>query len=399
MIDQVRRATYSLCVRSSTTGPPSDYENLAGSGMYDTPRTTRSVDPTRSGSFRHTTPMKFVDEVTIRVQSGDGGDGVVAWRREKFVPKGGPAGGDGGDGGSVYVEADENLYTLMDLHRTTDVVADDGEHGGKREKTGASGDDEVLRVPPGTVVKDKETGTVLGEVLASGDRFCVAQGGEGGRGNAFFKSSTNQAPRHAEPGKEGEERILILELKLMADVGLVGFPNAGKSTLVAALSAAEPEVADYPFTTLTPQLGMVYVSEFETFVMADIPGIIEEAHDGRGLGLQFLRHIERTSVLLFVIPITSSDLGGAYEQLVDELEAYDADLMDKPHAVALSKIDVLAPDERALLPEVVADVFPDDVSLLPISAAADVGLDRLSYTLYEEVDAVRQDASSTPLKA
>jgi len=179
----------------------------------------------------------------------------------------------------------------------------------------------------------------------------------------------------------------------MADVGLVGFPNAGKSTLVSALSAAEPKVADYPFTTLTPQLGMIYVSEFETFVMADIPGIIEDAHEGRGLGLQFLRHIERTSVLLFVIPITSSDLGAEYEKLVHELESYEADLMDKPHVVALSKVDVLAPDERELLPEVVADGFPDDVSLLPISAAADVGLDTLKYALHEEVKAARAESA------
>jgi len=343
--------------------------------------------------------MKFVDEATIRVRSGDGGDGLVAWRKEKFVPKGGPAGGDGGDGGSVYVEADENLYTLMDLRRAKNVVAADGEHGGRREKTGASGADEVVRVPPGTVVKDQETGQVLGEVLEAGDRLCVAEGGEGGRGNAAFKSSTNQAPRKAEPGGAGKERRLALELKLMADVGLVGFPNAGKSTLVSALSAAEPEVDDYPFTTLTPQLGMVYVSEFETFVMADIPGIIEDAHEGRGLGLQFLRHIERTSVLLFVLPITSSDLGGEYRQLVHELEAYDADLMDKPHLVALSKIDVLAPDERALLPDVVADAFPNDVSLLPISAVADEGLDALTYALYEEVTAVRQNTSSPPIEA
>jgi GTP-binding protein len=227
----------------------------------------------------------------------------------------------------------------------------------------------------------------------------VAKGGQGGRGNAFFKSSTNQAPRHAQPGEEGEERDLAFELKLMADVGLVGFPNAGKSTLVSALSAAEPEVADYPFTTLTPQLGMIYVSEFETFVMADIPGIIEDAHEGRGLGLQFLRHIERTSVLLFVIPITSKDLADEYEQLLHELEAHEADLLDKPRVVALSKIDVLAPDERALLPEVVADEFPEDVPLLPISAVADEGLEPLTYALFEKVKAERSHASHEPTQA
>ena len=332
--------------------------------------------------------MKFLDQVDLRVSSGDGGKGIVAWRREKYVPKGGPSGGDGGDGGSVYVEADENLYTLMDLSHNTHVFAGDGEPGGRREQTGASGEDKVIRVPPGTVVKE-QTGAIIGEVVESGHRICVAEGGQGGRGNAFFKSSTNQAPRESQPGEPGEERTLTFELKLMADVGLVGFPNAGKSTLVSSVSAAEPEVADYPFTTLTPQLGMVYVSEYETFVMADIPGIIEDAHEGKGLGLQFLRHIERTSVLLFVIPITSQDLGEEYEALLHELDSHEADLLNKPRVVALSKIDILAPDERELLPDVVADEFPDDVPLLPISAVADVGLDQLKYTLLDTVHSTR----------
>lgn len=340
--------------------------------------------------------MQFLDEVDLKVKSGDGGKGVVAWRREKFVPKGGPAGGDGGDGGSVYVEADENLYTLMDLSHNKHVYAGDGESGGRREQSGARGDDVVIRVPPGTVVKEKHTGAVVGEVVEAGQRICVAEGGEGGRGNASFKSSVNQAPRNAQPGEPGEERELTFELKLMADVGLVGFPNAGKSTLVSAISAAEPEVADYPFTTLTPQLGMIYVSEFETFVMADIPGIIEDAHEGKGLGLQFLRHIERTSVLLFVIPITSTDLRDEYEQLVHELESYEAGLLEKPQVVALSKIDVLAPDEQELVPEVVTDEFPSDVPVLPISSVADIGLEQLKYTLFETVKSAR---SAEPVDA
>jgi GTP-binding protein len=343
--------------------------------------------------------MQFLDEVDLTVRSGDGGKGIVAWRKEKFVPKGGPAGGDGGDGGSVYVEADENLYTLMDLSHNKNVYAENGEPGGGRERKGASGEDVVIRVPPGTVVKDQHTGEVIGEVVDDGQRICVAEGGQGGHGNAFFKSSTNQAPRHAQPGEPGEERDLTFELKLMADVGLVGFPNAGKSTLVSALSAAEPKVADYPFTTVTPQLGMIYVSEFETFVMADIPGIIEDAHEGKGLGLQFLRHIERTSVLLFVIPITADDLGAEYRQLVHELASYDAALMEKPHLVALSKIDVLAPDERELLPDVVAESFPDDVPLLPISAAADVGLEALTYALHEKVKAARAESAAAAPEA
>lgn len=343
--------------------------------------------------------MQFLDEVNLTVRSGDGGKGIVAWRTEKFVPKGGPAGGDGGDGGSVYVEADGNLYTLMDLSHNKNIYAEDGDPGGPSERTGASGEDVVIRVPPGTVVKDQRTGEALGEVVESGQRILVAKGGKGGRGNAFFKSSTNQAPRHAQPGEDGEERDLTFELKLMADVGLVGFPNAGKSTLVSTMSAAEPEVAEYPFTTLTPQLGMIYVSDFETFVMADIPGIIEDAHEGKGLGLQFLRHIERTSVLLFVIPITSNDLRAEYEKLVYELEAYEADLMEKPHVVALSKIDVLAPDERDLLPDVVSDSFPEDVVLLPISAAANVGLQPLKYTLFENVKSARSPSSPRPTEA
>jgi GTP-binding protein len=343
--------------------------------------------------------MKFLDEVDLKVQSGDGGKGIVAWRKEKFVPKGGPSGGDGGDGGSVYVEADENLYTLMDLSHNKNVFAEDGEPGGRREQKGASGDDVTIRVPPGTVVKDRHTGETLGEVIENGQRICIAEGGEGGHGNAYFKASTNQTPRHAEPGEPGEERELTFELKLMADVGLVGFPNAGKSTLVSALSSAEPEVADYPITTDSPQLGMIYVSEFETFVMADIPGIIEDAHEGRGMGVEFLRHIERTSVLLFVIPITADDLGEEYRKLVHELASYDADLMDKPHLVALSKIDVLAPDERDLLPDVVASEFPDDVPLLPISAAADEGLEGLTYALYEKVSVARSDSSTASTQA
>ncbi len=338
--------------------------------------------------------MKFVDQVDIKIRSGDGGRGIVSWRREKYEPKGGPAGGDGGHGGSVYLEADENLYTLMDFRYNKHHEAGDGRPGQKFNKTGADGDDVVLRVPPGTVARDKSTGEVLADVTEAGERVCIAEGGRGGRGNTFFKSSTNQAPRHAQPGESGEERIVTLELKLLADVGLVGFPNAGKSTLVSSLSAAEPAVAEYPFTTLNPQLGMVYVNDFQSFVMADLPGIIEDAHTGKGLGLRFLRHIERTDVLLLVIPVTAKDLAAEYHQLLRELEAYKSSLLEKPRLVALSKIDVLAPDERALLPDVVADGFPPDVELLPISAVAQIGLDRLKQRLFDEVQAVGEEATT-----
>ncbi|MFO8232819.1 MAG: GTPase ObgE [Longimonas sp.] len=330
--------------------------------------------------------MKFVDHVVITVRSGDGGRGLVSFRREKFVPKGGPAGGNGGAGGSVYIEADPHLYTLMDLRYNTLHEAGDGEPGGSNNKTGKDGEDVVLRVPPGTVIRNNATDAVIGEVVEPGDRLCIAEGGRGGKGNTFFKSSTNQTPRHAQPGEDGEEKEIALELKLLADVGLVGFPNAGKSTLVSSISAAKPEVADYPFTTLTPSLGMVYVNEYTSFVMADLPGIIEDAHEGRGLGLQFLRHIERTAVLLFVIPITETDLGATYEQLLHELREYDAAQLDKPRFVALSKTDLLPPEERSLLPDVVAEHFPPGVELLPISAVAQIGLAPLKHRLFDAVD-------------
>lgn len=335
--------------------------------------------------------MKFVDHVQIKVRSGDGGRGRVSFRREKYEPKGGPAGGDGGDGGSVILEADENLYTLMDLRYNQHHYAEDGQPGGSFNKKGKDGEDVLLRVPPGTVVKNASTDAVIGEVVEDGERLVVAEGGRGGKGNTFFKSSTNQTPRFAQPGESGEDKEIVLELKLLADVGLVGFPNAGKSTLISAVSAAEPETADYPFTTLNPQLGMVYLSDFESFVMADLPGIIEDAHKGKGLGLRFLKHIERNAVLLFVIPITSKDLAGEYEALLHELEAYSSELLDKPRVVALTKIDVLPPEERGLLPDIAAEDFPPDTTLVPVSAVAQIGLTALKRTLWEEVKAAQSD--------
>ncbi len=329
--------------------------------------------------------MKFVDYVTITVRSGKGGAGAVAFRREKYEPRGGPAGGDGGHGASVILEADANLYTLLDLRYHRHHFAPNGEPGGSSNKTGKNGQDIVLRVPPGTVARDTDTEAVLGEVLAPGDRLVLVQGGRGGKGNAFFKSPTNQAPRYAQPGEPGRECNVTLELKLLADVGLVGFPNAGKSTLVASLSAARPKIADYPFTTLEPSLGVVYVGEYESFVIADIPGIIEGAHEGRGLGLRFLKHIERNAVLLFVIPVTSTDPAAEYRTLLDELRAFNPEMLEKPRMVALSKIDLLTEKARRTLREETRRAFPEAVDVLPISAVAQMGLTELRRALWERV--------------
>jgi GTP-binding protein len=329
--------------------------------------------------------------VTITVRSGKGGAGAVAFRRAKYEPRGGPNGGDGGAGGSVVLEADSQLYTLLDLRYNRHHFAQNGQPGSGANKKGKDGEDIVLRVPVGTVAREAETGEVVGEVVAAGDRLVLAQGGRGGKGNAFFKSSTQRTPRFAQPGEPGEEKEVALELKLLADVGLVGFPNAGKSTLISALSAARPKVADYPFTTLEPALGVVYVGAYESFVMADVPGIIEGAHEGRGLGLRFLKHIERNAVLLFVLPITSEDPGAEYQTLLEELRAFNPELLAKPRLVALSKVDLLPEEERASLRAHV----PDGVPLLPISAVAQIGLEPLKRALWERVQAARAEAEAS----
>lgn len=341
--------------------------------------------------------MKFVDYVTITVRSGKGGPGSVAFRREKYVPKGGPAGGDGGNGGSVLIEADANLYTLLDLRYNRHHFAPNGQPGEGSNKTGKDGEDIILRVPPGTMVRDTDTEELIGEVTTPGDRIVLVQGGRGGKGNAFFKSSTNQAPRFAQPGEGGEERNVTLELKLMADVGLVGFPNAGKSTLVASISAARPKIADYPFTTLVPSLGVVYVGEYESFVIADIPGIIEGAHEGKGLGIRFLKHIERNAVLAFVIPVTSEDWVSEYRTLLDELRAFNPEMLYKPRVVVLSKVDLLPEDERATVADEARDAFPDDVEVFMISAVAQVGLQPLKRALWEHVRKDRAEETTQSL--
>ena len=283
----------------------------------------------------------FVDYVKIYCRSGNGGPGSRHFRREKFEPNGGPDGGDGGRGGHVILRGNAQMWTLLHLRYARHLMAGHGESGGKQTSTGASGKDVYIDVPLGTVATHSETGERLAEISEDGETFILAKGGRGGLGNDNFKTSTNQAPSYAQPGEPFEESWIVIELKLLADVGLVGFPNAGKSTLLSVVSAAKPEIADYPFTTLTPNLGLVSYYDSKSFVMADIPGIIEGASEGKGLGLRFLRHIERNSVLLFMVPADSNDINKDYEILLGELTAYNPELLDKERVLAVSKSDML----------------------------------------------------------
>ncbi len=337
--------------------------------------------------------MKFVDYVTISVKSGDGGAGALSFRRAKYEPKGGPDGGDGGRGGSVMLKGDSHLYTLLDLRYNRHHFAKNGGRGEGANKSGKDGDDIVLRVPLGTVARHSETGELVGEIVNEDDVVMLATGGRGGKGNTFFKSSTNRAPRHAQPGEPGEELDLTLELKLMADVGLVGFPNAGKSTLVSSLSAAKPKIADYPFTTLEPSLGVVSVGAYESFVMADIPGIIEGAHEGKGLGIRFLKHIERNAVLLMLVPVTSEDPAAEFMTLRNEMKAFNPELAGKPYLVAASKTDLLPAGDVEAFVRDLREAVPEGVDILPISAVARTGLDALKTRLWREVQAGRAKAS------
>ena len=283
----------------------------------------------------------FIDYVKIFTKSGAGGSGSIHFRREKFVPKGGPDGGDGGRGGHIILQGDSQLWTLLHLKYRRHVKAKQGANGEGNHKTGANGKDVILKVPLGTIAKDAESGKNLVEVVHHGERKILLQGGRGGLGNSNFKSATNQSPRYAQKGGESIECPVILELKILADVGLVGFPNAGKSTLLSVISAAKPEIADYPFTTLTPNLGVVAYREEKSFVMADIPGLIEGAAGGKGLGIRFLRHIERNSLLLFIIPSDAEDIYKEYKVLVNELRQYNPELLNKTHLIAVSKSDLL----------------------------------------------------------
>ena len=337
----------------------------------------------------------FIDRAVVRVEAGTGGSGCTSFRREHRVPMGGPDGGDGGRGGDVIVRGDSNLATLLDYTYRDRWQAERGEHGKGANKTGASGDSVVLPVPPGTVIRDADSGELIGEVLESGDEIVVAKGGRGGKGNAFFVTSTHQSPREWQPGEEGEARTLELELKLIADVGLVGQPNAGKSTLLSVISAARPKIADYPFTTLSPNLGVAQLSDHRTFVVADIPGIIEGAHEGKGLGLQFLRHIERTRILAFLIPIDAMDWQAEYDALRAEVTAYSAELAAKPHCVVFTKLDLFG---EHYVPEIEA---PDAFGIYSISAAGRTGLDELLAAWWGRIlelkkTALRVDTASLP---
>jgi GTP-binding protein len=283
----------------------------------------------------------FVDYVKIYCRSGNGGAGSAHFRREKYLPKGGPDGGDGGRGGDIIMVGNAQMWTLLHLRYTRHVRADHGESGGKQQSTGASGKDIFIEVPLGTIARDAETEEVIGEITEDNQRVTLLKGGMGGQGNVHFKTSVNQAPTYAQPGELGIESYIIFELKILADVGLVGFPNAGKSTLLSVVSAAKPEIADYPFTTLRPNLGIVAYRDGLSFVMADIPGIIEGAHEGKGLGLRFLRHIERNSTLLFLVPADADDIKKEYAILLNELKQYNPELLDKKRLLAISKSDLL----------------------------------------------------------
>ncbi|HET9797586.1 MAG TPA: GTPase ObgE [Gemmatimonadaceae bacterium] len=326
----------------------------------------------------------FIDRVIVRVSAGNGGSGIVSFRREKFTPMGGPDGGDGGKGGDVIVRGDSNLATLLDYTYRDSWQAESGNHGSGSNKTGRSGADVVLPVPPGTVVRNQDTGEVLGEVLEHGDSFVVARGGRGGKGNTWFATSVHRSPREWQPGEDGDSLALELELKLIADVGLVGQPNAGKSTLLSVISAATPKIADYPFTTLAPNLGVVQLSDSRTFVVADIPGIIEGAHEGKGLGLKFLRHIERTRLLAFVIPIDSIDWQSEYEQLRREIALYSGELAAKPHCLVFTKMDLLGEDQP---PPVEA---PDAFGVYAVSAAGRSGLEALELAWWRQLHSMRR---------
>lgn len=335
----------------------------------------------------------FIDEARIRAIGGNGGNGCISFRREKYVAMGGPNGGNGGNGGQVIFRVTDNIFTLANLKGKYLYRADKGRHGEGKDKTGACGEDLIIEVPKGTLIKDEDTKQVLCDLVESGQEYIAARGGRGGRGNASYKTSVNQAPRMAEEGEEGQIRNLVVELKVLADVGLVGFPNAGKSTLITSLSNAHPEIGAYPFTTLTPHLGVVKISGWEQFIMADIPGIIEGAHEGKGLGLRFLKHIERNKVLLYVVDIYEDEIGSTFNILKNELASYkEGELLKKPFLVVVNKIDVY-PEEmlEEHLTEFLAATGLRKEEVFFISGLKKQGLKELREELYHKVQKVKEE--------
>lgn len=329
----------------------------------------------------------FVDYVKIYCKSGKGGGGSTHLHRDKMTSKGGPDGGDGGRGGHVVVRGNSQFWTLLHLKYRKHVKAGTGKNGGRSTSTGSQGEDEVIDVPLGTVVRDEETNEILFEVTEEGEEKILREGGRGGQGNTHFKSSTFQTPRFAQPGEDGVEGWVVLELKVLADVGLVGFPNAGKSTLLSVLSAAKPEIADYPFTTLVPNLGIVAYRDYRSFVMADIPGIIEGASEGKGLGHRFLRHIERNSILLFMVPAETDDIAAEYQILVNELKAYNPELLDKDQVLAVTKSDMLDDELEAAIAEELNKTLPVTLTRMFISSVAGKGLTELKDMLWQKLNA------------
>lgn len=326
----------------------------------------------------------FIDYAKIYIKAGNGGDGAVAFRREKYVPKGGPAGGNGGTGGSVIFRADRNLTTLLDFQYKRKYIADDGDHGGSSLKDGKSGQDIIIKIPVGTLIKDAGTNELIFDLDTDQKEFVAVKGGKGGKGNSNFATPTNQTPRFAEDGRPGEEKNIELELKLIADVGLVGFPNAGKSTLISVISEAKPKIADYPFTTLEPNLGIVRYKNYQSITVADIPGIIEGAHLGKGLGLKFLRHIERTKILLIMIDITSEDYVKDYKTLLGELEKYSKVLSKKKKIVALTKSDLIEPKELKKIREKKIPGYKEEI--LIFSSATKDGIEKMLDLLWKELN-------------
>jgi GTP-binding protein len=323
----------------------------------------------------------FIDLIRINCRSGKGGAGSRHLRREKYIPKGGPDGGDGGKGGDVIVRGNSNMWTLLHLRYTKHLIAGDGEVGGSNQRSGHAGKDVFIEVPLGTIIRDEESGEVVCEVTEEGQQYVVLPGGRGGQGNQHFATATRQTPRFAQPGEPGQDKWLVLELKMLADVGLVGFPNAGKSTLLSVVSAAKPKIANYPFTTLVPNLGIVPYRDAYSFVMADIPGIIEGASEGKGLGLRFLRHIERNSVLLFMVPADSNDIKKDYDVLLNELKEFSPELLHKDRVLAVSKCDML----DAELMKAVKKELPKDVQCVMISSVSGLGIDALKDLLWRKL--------------